>query len=481
MLYQINTRVWIRQFGPAATFKDVPVQYWAQLAAKGIKQVWLMGIWQTVDEAVLRYAMAPGLLAGYQVALPDWIEADVIGSPYAIDQYQPATALGDIAQLQALRAQLHGLGMVLILDFVPNHFHAETSLLVSHPEIFLEVNPQWRTVDGVNFYEPPQCPGRVFAHGKDPNYDAWQDTVQVNYQSKAAHDFMGQLLLQLANYCDGLRCDMAMLPQKDVFRRTWGHVLPQDSPAGEFWPSAIAAVKQSHPAFLFIAEVYWDMEWTLQQQGFDYTYDKRLLDRLKLGQLGPIRQHLEAGLDFQQRSLRFLENHDEERILSQMSQAQAMAAAIITYTIPGLSFFYEGQWCGQRVRLPVQLGREPNEKSCSCASASTLPGVVCACIARFYEQLLPLLNEPIQRSGQWQLLAGYGLLAWRWQGASGAERLVVVHYGAWPLQAPWPGRSGRWRERFSGQLWDIKPDDPPLHWYPYQYLIADLETDVHEP
>jgi hypothetical protein len=29
-----------------------------------------------------------------------------------------------------------------------------------------------------------------------------------------------------------------------------------------------------------MAEVYWDMEWTLQQQGFDYCYDKRLYDRL---------------------------------------------------------------------------------------------------------------------------------------------------------------------------------------------------------
>ena len=25
------------------------------------------------------------------------------------------------------------------------------------------------------------------------------------------------------------------------------------------------------PASLFMAEVYWDLEWTLQQQGFDYT------------------------------------------------------------------------------------------------------------------------------------------------------------------------------------------------------------------
>ena len=41
------------------------------------------------------------------------------------------------------------------------------------------------------------------------------------------------------------------------------------------------AVKKAHPDFLFIAEAYWDLEWELQQQGFDFCYDKRLYDRLE--------------------------------------------------------------------------------------------------------------------------------------------------------------------------------------------------------
>ena len=62
-----------------------------------------------------------------------------------------------------------------------------------------------------------------------------------------------------------------------------------------------------------MAEVYWDLEWTLQQQGFDYTYDKRLYDRLRDGHARPVREHLYAGLDFQDKMARFLENHDEPR------------------------------------------------------------------------------------------------------------------------------------------------------------------------
>jgi hypothetical protein len=62
-----------------------------------------------------------------------------------------------------------------------------------------------------------------------------------------------------------------------------------------------------------LAEVYWDLEWTLQQQGFDYTYDKRLYDRLRDGHARPVREHFHAGLDYQNKLARFLENHDEPR------------------------------------------------------------------------------------------------------------------------------------------------------------------------
>jgi hypothetical protein len=62
-----------------------------------------------------------------------------------------------------------------------------------------------------------------------------------------------------------------------------------------------------------MAEVYWDLEWILQQQGFAYCYDKRLYDRLRDGHAAPVRGHLLAGLDYQDKLARFLENHDEPR------------------------------------------------------------------------------------------------------------------------------------------------------------------------
>src|SRR5207247_1053339 len=82
---------------------------------------------------------------------------------------------------------------------------------------------------------------------------------------------------ELAERCDGLRCDMAMLVTADVFCRTWGGRF--DPPGADFWPDAIRGIKRAHPGFLMLAEVYWDLEYDLQQQGFDFTYDKRLYDR----------------------------------------------------------------------------------------------------------------------------------------------------------------------------------------------------------
>ena len=60
----------------------------------------------------------------------------------------------------------------------------------------------------------------------------------------------------------------------------------------DYWPTVIPAVREAHPGFLFLAEAYWDLEWALQQQGFNYCYDKRLYDRILHGPAEQVRLHL---------------------------------------------------------------------------------------------------------------------------------------------------------------------------------------------
>ena len=171
--------------------------------------------------------------------------------------------------------------------------------------------------------------------------------MQLNYAHPDLQAARVDELIAMAGQCDGIRCDMAMLLLPDIFQRTWG-ITPEP-----FWPKGTAAVHAKYPAFTFMAEVYWNLEWTLQQQGFAYCYDKRLYDRLRDRHVGPIRDHLSAGLDYQDKLARFLENHDEPRAASEFPWPQHQAAAIITFLSPGLRFFHQGQFDGARVRVPT--------------------------------------------------------------------------------------------------------------------------------
>jgi len=216
-----------------------------------------------------------------------------------------------------------------------------------------------------------------------------------------------------------VRCDMAMLVLPDIFERTWGRRAPL------FWPKATQRVRQTVPDFCFMAEVYWDLEWTLQQQGFNYAYDKRLYDRLREGHARPVREHFHAGLDYQNKLARFLENHDEPRAAATFSAEVHQAAAIITFLSPGLRFFHQGQFDGRKKRISPHLVRAPQEPRHTTLQA-------------FYEALLTVLQQPAVRDGQWCLLEcqpGWEgnwtwdcFLAFAWQGSSGERLLVVVNY-----------------------------------------------------
>ena len=171
--------------------------------------------------------------------------------------------------------------------------------------------------------------------------------------------------------------------------------------------------------------MYWDREWEMQQQGFDYAYDKRLYDRLRAGHARPVREHLLAGVDFQSRLARFLENHDEPRAAATFAPRMHEAAAVITFLSPGLRFFHQGQFEGRRKRLSPHLVRAPVEPAD-------------AALRQFYDGLLAVLRQPIVRHGQWRLLdcvpAWDGnwtwdcFLAFAWEGADARQTLVAVNY-----------------------------------------------------
>src|SRR5262245_48453473 len=420
-LYQINTRVWLtelsRILGRPATLDDIPDGELDRLVESGFDWVWFLSVWQTGRAGQRISRTHPEWRREFQETLPDLCEEDIAGSGFAITGYTVHDQLGGDAALARLRERLRARGLRLLLDFVPNHTALDHPWVESHPDYYVRGTEIDLARAPHNHTWVRRRQGDVLlAHGRDPYFPGWPDTLQLDYGNPAAQDAMLAALLKIAGQCDGVRCDMAMLVLPDVFERTW------DIRADSFWPRATQRVRERAPDFCFVAEVYWDLEWTLQQQGFDYTYDKRLYDRLRAGQARPVREHLHAGLDYQGKLARFLENHDEPRAAAAFPPGIHEAAAVVTFLSPGLRFFHQGQLQGRRKRISPHLCRGPVEP----------PDPK---LERFYDRLFAVLQRPLVREGQWQLLectpawegnwTSDSFLAFAWQG-SGAERLLVT-------------------------------------------------------
>jgi hypothetical protein len=357
-----------------------------------------------------------------------------------------------------LRERLKQRGLRLMLDFVPNHMALDHPWVEDHPEYFVAGTEQDLARAPRNYTVARRKQGDlVMAHGRDPYFDGWPDTLQLDYASEATRDAMAGELVRIAGQCDGLRCDMAMLLLPEVFERTWGR-RPQP-----FWPRAIRCVRERVPDFRFLAEVYWDLEWVMQQQGFDYAYDKRLYDRLRDRHARPVREHLRAGLDYQERLARFLENHDEPRAAATFPPAIHEAAAVITFLSPGLRFFHQGQFEGRLKRISPHLVRAPIEPSNEA-------------LQQFYGRLLSVAHRATIRNGQWQLLdcapawdgnwTWDNFLAFAWHGPEGERLLVIVNYAEHQGQCyvPLPfvemaGRSARLVDLMGSAIYDREGND----------------------
>ena len=445
-LFQLNTRVRLAELratlGRPATLDDVTDGELDQLARDGFDLVWFLGVWQTGEAARRVSATNPEWLEEYHRVLPDFSESDVTGSCFAVRDYHVHADFGGDDALARLRQRLRARGLRLVLDYVPNHVALDHRWVDEHPDFFIEGTEEKLAAEPHNYRRFDTATGRrILAYGRDPYFAGWPDTLQLNYGNPGLQEARLAELRRIAHQCDGVRCDMAMLLLPEVFERTWGIATTP------FWPRVTAAVHADVPGFLFMAEVYWDLEWTLQQQGFDYTYDKRLYDRLVHGAAPAVRGHLSGGLDFQDHLVRFLENHDEPRAAATFAPDIHQAAAVITFLGPGLRFFHQGQREGRRTRIPTHLGRGPAEAP----DRST---------SRFYDGLLACLRDEAYRDGQWHLLEAYpawpgngshdAFIAFGWTGPGERRRLVAVNYAAHQSQCyvrlPWGHLEGRpWR------------------------------------
>ena len=460
-LYEVNTWVWLtdlsQKYGKTINLSSVPSAEWDAIAAFGFDAVWFMGVWERSPAGIAIANRNNGLLQDFLRALPDFRTDDNVGSPYCVRRYVVDQHLGGPEGLAIARRELSKRGLNLVLDFVPNHVAPDHPWVAEHPEYFIRGTAEDARNDPASYMKVGP---NVYACGRDPYFPAWPDVLQLNAFESGLRQAVIETISSIAQQCDGIRCDMAMLFLNLIFERTWGgRAGPR--PEAEYWVDVISAIKKGHLGFLFIAEAYWDLEWELQQRGFDFCYDKKLYDRMEHINAESIRLHLCADLTYQGRLLRFIENHDEPRAATTFAPAKERAFALTTATLPGTKLFHEGQFEGRRVRVPVFLGRRPGEP-------------VDRDLVGFYARLLEAINRPVFRDGQWNLCERTGwpdnasfqnLVAWSW--IKDDERyLVVVNLSECPSQArvrvPWADAGGtRWNliDVLSGTTYERDADE----------------------
>jgi glycosidase len=368
LLLEVYTRQWLHALsarkGREIDLWGVPEDELDEWARRGFTHIWLMGMWPTGQKSRHESLTHPDLRLAYDESLPGWTDGDVCGSPYAVSAYNVSPSLGGDDALKALRKRMAERGLKLILDFVPNHTGLDHTWALQRPHLYvgsptpIAESVRVRGVHG----------DRYLAHGKDPYFAGWTDTLQIDYRRRETRQAMIEQLEKVAARCDGVRCDMAMLLLNDVFEKTWAHVPamnaqgePIEACADEFWWTAIGAIKSKFPSFLFLAEAYWDLENRLCDLGFDFAYDKKVYDHLVHGEWN-VAAHLRGLGDKNHRRVHFLENHDEPRANTALPRERQRAAALLTLSLPGIRLLHDGQMTGRRRFARIQLSRYAHEE-----------------------------------------------------------------------------------------------------------------------
>lgn len=429
-IYEINTWVWLhslsQKYNREINLANIPIAEIEDLASWRFDAIWLMGVWHrgpASRQSALNY------IHEYRQALPDITADDIVGSAYAIRDYQVERQLGGRGGLAAFRGQLRHYDIRLILDYVPNHVSADHAWIHHHPEYFIQGTAAEAEQWPQNFFCSDTAGGDTVAvaHGRDLYFPPWIDTSQLNAFHPGLRQAAVDTLIDIGSQCDGVRCDMAMLMMNSIFAKIWGERAGA-APATDYWNEIIPAVRQVHPQMLFMAEVYWNLEHELQLQGFDYTYDKRIYDRLINHELNEIKTHLGADLSYLESNVRFIENHDEARAMNALGEDRQRAAAALICTLPGATLLHQGQFAGRRVKLPVQIRRQPEEAKHPL-------------LERFYQRLLQEVHAPVYHEGKWLMLEAqpafkgshthHSLIAYTWS-YNEAYRLIVVNLtGEW--------------------------------------------------
>ncbi|WP_157488051.1 alpha-amylase family protein [Dyadobacter crusticola] len=391
VIYQIFTRLFGNQnttnkfYGTLAEngsgkFNDISDPALLALKDFGATHVWYTGV---LEHATLTDYSAFGIKPDHPLVVKG-----IAGSPYAVKDYydvDPDLAVdvnNRMQEFEALINRTHAHNLKAIIDFVPNHVARQycSDVRPENVQDFGEGDDDTVAFSpSNNFYyipdqdfivpeghkppvpiEAPYSERPAKATGNDvfaaqPSQYDWYETIKLNYGidylnghrthfdpiPSTWHKMYDILKYWTSKGVDGFRCDMAeMVPVA-------------------FWSWVIPEIKKVKPEIIFIAEIYNPAEYHnyINNGKFDYLYDKvglyNSLRRLIEGHgtaedITRIWQQ-ESG-DIASNMLRFLENHDEQRIASRYFAGNpwlAVPAMVLSATLhTGPLMIYFGQELG---------------------------------------------------------------------------------------------------------------------------------------
>ena len=400
IIYQVlprlfgNTKTTNKHYGSieengVGKFNDISDKALQEIKKMGFTHVWYTGV---IEHATMtdysQYSIKPDD--------PDVVKGRA-GSPYAIKDYydvDPDLAVdvkNRMAEYEALIKRTHDNGLKVIMDLVPNHvartYHTDAkpanvrgigqdddntkSFSPQNDFYYITgqsfVVPQGYNPGGDDFPSPlkdgkfDESPAK--ATGNDifsasPSINDWFETIKLNYGVDYQHgrtphfDPLPTLWNKIydilhfwsAKGVDGFRCDMVeMVPF-------------------EFWGWVIPKIKAEYPDMVFIGEAYNAGLYSkyIFTGKFDYLYDKvGLYDAIKrltrdepgatTWDINRVWNHDTTGID--EHMLRFMENHDEQRIASRFFAGDpwlAVPGMIVSATLStGPVMVYFGQETGE--------------------------------------------------------------------------------------------------------------------------------------
>lgn len=295
VIYEVN----VRQFTPEGTFAAFK-EHLPRLSEMGVDIIWLMPIHPI----------------GKKNRKGD------LGSYYSIKDYKGINPeFGNEDDFRELVSATQELGMILILDWVPNH--------TAWDAVWTETNPEFYVRENGKFIIP---------HDTD-----WTDVIQLDYDNAEMREAMIDALSYWVTEfdVDGFRCDFA------------GFV-PND-----FWEEAIGRLKE-------IKDLFWLAEWedpSHHDVGFHMSYAWEL--HHIMNQLAQNEANSQDLIEYWEReqerfptdALRmvFIDNHDENSwngTIEERMGENADAMAVFNFTFPGMPLIYTGQEAGLNFRLP---------------------------------------------------------------------------------------------------------------------------------